>query len=138
MSGNRLQRIRRCEGTALGARVLIAEDEANLVESLTFILARDGHEVSSVADGEAALQRLRSDPPDLMILDVMLPKLNGFELLKTLRADPQLKQLKVIVLTAKTQLHDRQLAEAIGVDAYITKPFSNQDVVDQVRRLHAA
>lgn len=121
----------------MGARVLIAEDEANLVESLTFILAREGHEVFSVADGEAALRRLRSDPTDLMILDVMLPRLNGFEVLKAVRSDPDLQGLAVIVLTAKTQLHDRQLAEAIGVEAYVTKPFSNQDIVEQVRRLTA-
>lgn len=122
----------------MGARVLIAEDEANLVESLTFILSREGHEVFSVADGEAALQRLRSDPPDLLILDVMLPRRNGFELLKVLRGDPALKPLPVIVLTAKTQAHDRQMAEAIGVQAYVTKPFSNQDIVALVKALTAA
>ncbi len=122
----------------MGARVLIAEDEANLVESLSFILEREGHQVCSVADGEAALSALRSNPPQLLILDVMLPQLNGFEVLKALRADPVLKALPVIVLTAKTQVHDRQLAEAIGVDAYITKPFANQDIVEQVRRLTTA
>lgn len=122
----------------MGARVLIAEDEANLVESLGFILEREGHQVCSVADGEAALSALRSNPPQLLILDVMLPRLNGFEVLKALRADPVLKALPVIVLTAKTQVHDRQLAEAIGVDAYITKPFANQDIVEQVRRLTTA
>ncbi len=122
----------------MGARVLIAEDEANLVESLSFILEREGHQVCSVADGEAALSALRSNPPQLLILDVMLPRLNGFEVLKALRADPVLKALPVIVLTAKTQVHDRQLAEAIGVDAYITKPFANQDIVEQVRRLTTA
>ncbi len=119
----------------MGARVLIAEDEDNLVEALTFILGREGHEVCSVADGEAALKSVRADLPDLLILDVMLPRLNGFEVLKALRADPVLKSLPVVVLTAKTQAHDRQMAEAIGVQAYVTKPFSNQDIVALVKAL---
>lgn len=120
----------------MATRVLIAEDEAHIVESLTFILGRAGYEVQSVADGEAALARLRSkDPPDLVILDVMLPRRNGFEVLKAVRSDTRLQAIPVLMLTAKAQPHDRALAQEIGVDAYVTKPFSNQDVVDQVRRL---
>jgi len=116
-------------------RVLITEDEPNIVESLTFILQRAGYEVTSVADGEAAVRRLRSDPPDIMILDVMLPRLNGFEVLKLVKTDQMLKSLPVIILTAKGQAHDRQLAEQIGADAFITKPFSNRDIIDQIGRL---
>ncbi len=124
------------EGAILGVRVLIAEDEANIVESLSFILSREGHEVTCVADGDAALAQLRSrTPPELVILDVMLPRRNGFEVLKAVKSDERLKRLPVIVLTAKTQPHDRELAQEIGVDAYITKPFSNREIVEQVRRL---
>lgn len=119
----------------MATRVLITEDEPNIVESLTFILSREGYEVSSVVDGEAALLRLRSDPPDLMILDVMLPKLNGFEVLKQVKSDPALKELPVMVLTAKGQAHDRRMAEEIGASAFVTKPFSNRDIVAQVGRL---
>lgn len=122
----------------MAARILIAEDEANIAESLSFILGREGHAVVTVPDGEAALRKLRGELPDLLILDVMLPGLNGFEVLKTIRSDARLRSLPVIVLTAKTQQHDRELAEAIGVDAYLTKPFSNRDIVQQVRRLTAA
>jgi DNA-binding response OmpR family regulator len=118
-------------------RVLIAEDDRNIVELLSFILERDGYEVAAVLDGEAAIERLRSDPPDMMILDVMLPKLNGFEVLKLLKADPALRSLPVIILTAKGQAHDRRMAEEIGVDAFMTKPFSNRDVVEAVRRATA-
>jgi DNA-binding response OmpR family regulator len=119
------------------AHVLIAEDEPNIVESLGFILGRDGHEVVSVADGALALQRVRSQPPDLLILDVMLPRLNGFELLRLLRADVRTQALPVVVLTAKTQAHDRQRAQELGAQAYITKPFANSEVVATVRRLLA-
>ncbi|HTN64792.1 MAG TPA: response regulator [Burkholderiaceae bacterium] len=116
-------------------RVLITEDEPNIVESLTFILQRAGYQVTSVLDGEAAVRRLRSDPPDIMILDVMLPRLNGFEILKLIKTDPFLKSLPVVILTAKGQAHDRQLAEEIGADAFITKPFSNREIIEQVGRL---
>lgn len=122
----------------MGARILIAEDEANIAESLSFILGRAGHDVFTVPDGEAALQQLRKGLPDLLILDVMLPGLNGFEVLKAIKADARLKALPVIVLTAKTQQHDRELAESIGVAAYLTKPFSNRDIIEHVGRLTAA
>jgi DNA-binding response OmpR family regulator len=118
-------------------KVLIAEDEPHIVESLSFLLGREGFDVSSAADGEAAFSRLEEDPPDLMILDVMLPRLNGFEVLRRVRADPRLKNLPVIMLTAKGQHQDRQRAEDIGADAFITKPFSNREVVDRVRALVA-
>jgi len=122
----------------MATRVLITEDEPNIAESLTFILNREGYDVSTVFDGEAALQRLRSDPPDIMILDVMLPKLNGFEVLKLVKADPALKALPVMILTAKGQAHDRRMAEEIGASAFITKPFSNRDIIEQVGRLARA
>ncbi len=122
-------------GTTMAGRVLIAEDEPNIVESLRFMLHREGYEVSAVLDGEAALLRLQSDPPDLMILDLMLPRRNGFEILKYAKGDTALKAMPVIVLTAKGQAQDRRLAEEIGVDAFMTKPFSNRELMDLVSRL---
>lgn len=122
----------------MAIRVLITEDEPNIVESLSFILNRAGYEVSAVLDGEAALRRLRSDPPDLVILDLMLPKLNGFEVLKLVKTDPLLEALPIVILTAKGQAHDRQLALEIGASAFITKPFSNRDILDQIGRLCGA
>lgn len=116
-------------------RVLIAEDEPNIVESLSFVLGREGFEVSAVLDGEAALERLRAERPDVMILDVMLPRLNGFEVLKRVKADPSLCAIPVVVLTAKGQAHDRRMAEGLGVDGFMTKPFSNREIVELVRRL---
>ena len=117
------------------SRVLIVEDEPHIIESLSFVLGREGFLVSSALDGEAAVEILRRDPPDLVILDVMLPRLNGFEVLKLAKADPALKAIPVIVLTAKGQQQDRRLAEEIGSDGFMTKPFSNRDVIDNVRRL---
>jgi DNA-binding response OmpR family regulator len=116
-------------------RVLIAEDEPNIVESLTFLLRRAGYDVASVLDGEEALVQLRTRPPDLMILDLMLPRRNGFEVLKAVKSNPALRSLPVLVLTAKGQPQDRKRAEEIGVGAFMTKPFSNREIMDEVRRL---
>ncbi|MCC6870362.1 MAG: response regulator [Burkholderiales bacterium] len=121
----------------MGTRVLIAEDEPHIVESLSFVLQREGFAVVSVLDGEAALRYLRSQAPDLVILDLMLPRMNGFEVLKAVKADPALQAIPVLILTAKGQAHDRRMAEEIGADSFMTKPFSNRDIVAQVRRLTA-
>ncbi len=119
----------------MSTRVLIAEDEPNIIESLKFIFSREGWDVTAVMDGRAAMQRLQADPPDVIILDVMLPLLNGFEILKQVRANPKLYKLPVIMLTAKGQTQDRQTALEIGANLFVTKPFSNKEVVENVRRL---
>jgi DNA-binding response OmpR family regulator len=121
----------------LGKHVLIAEDEPHLVESLAFILGREGYEVSTALDGEAALQQIWAASPDLVILDVMLPKINGFDILKKIRSSDALKSLRVIILTAKGQRQDRDMAEEIGADLFLTKPFSNKEVVQAVNKLTA-
>ncbi len=121
----------------MATRVLIAEDEPHIVESLSFVLEREGCAVRAALDGEAALRELRAGATDLLILDLMLPRMNGFEVLKAVKADPALKSIPVIVLTAKGQAHDRRLVEAIGAEGFMTKPFSNREVVERVRQLAA-
>lgn len=116
-------------------RVLIVEDEPHIVELLSFILDVEGFEVAAATDGEAAMQTLQRDRPDVVVLDLMLPRKNGFEVLKQIKADPQLKSIPIIVLTAKGQAQDRRLAEEMGVDSFMTKPFANRDVIDEIRRL---
>jgi DNA-binding response OmpR family regulator len=116
-------------------RVLIVEDEPNIVESLRFILERAGFDVETVSDGAEALQRVRRQPFCAVVLDIMLPGLNGFDVLKAIRADAGLSGLPVIVLTAKGQSHDRKTAEEIGASDFITKPFSNAEVVERVRNV---
>ena len=119
----------------MGKRILIAEDEPNIVELLTFILERAGCDPRAVGDGEAAIDSIRQDRPDVLILDLMLPKRDGYEVLKVVRTERDSKTLPVVMLTAKGQERDRRIAESLGVDAFITKPFSNQDVVDCVLQL---
>jgi two-component system OmpR family response regulator len=119
----------------LAIDVLIAEDEPSILESLDFILRRAGWTISAVADGDAALDAVRRLRPRVLVLDVMLPKRSGFEVLKQIRADLETRALPVLVLTAKGQQQDRRIAEALGADVFVTKPYANADVVDAVRRL---
>ena len=118
-------------------RILIVEDEPNIVESLSFILGRAGFDVDTVANGVEALDRLRRQSFSALVLDIMLPGMNGLDVLRTIRADRALTILPVMVLTAKGQASDRRAAEAIGADAFVTKPFSNAEVVEHVTRLAA-
>ncbi len=122
----------------MSIRVLIAEDEPHIVESLSFVLGREGFDVSAVLDGESVIEQLRAERPGVVILDVMLPQLNGFEVLKRIKSDPSLAAIPVVILTAKGQAQDRRMAEEIGVDGFMTKPFSNRDIVEEVRRLTQA
>ncbi len=113
-------------------RILIAEDEPFIVESLTFLLSRAGYEVSSVTEGPAVMQALLSMRPDLLILDIMIPEMNGFDVLRQVRANPDMSKLGVLVLSAKGQDTDRRLMNDLGADDFVTKPFSNTDLVARV------
>lgn len=121
----------------LAVDVLIAEDEPSILESLDFILRRAGYSIESVTDGDAVLAAIRRVHPRLVVLDVMLPKRSGFEVLKQIRADHLTRDLPVMVLTAKGQSQDRQIAEELGASSFVTKPYANADVVGTVKRLLA-
>ncbi|WP_424930608.1 response regulator transcription factor [Amaricoccus tamworthensis] len=116
-------------------KVLIVEDELNITESLTFLLSREGFEVTSCADGAVAIQSVDDTAPDVLILDVMLPGLDGFEIIRRLRADGEHRNLPILVLSAKGQRRDRMTAETSGADMFMPKPFSNSEVVDAVKKL---
>jgi len=119
----------------LAVDILIAEDEPSIMESLDFILRRAGWSIVAVTDGEAALEAVRRHEPRLVVLDVMLPRLSGFEVLKQIRADSLTSNLPVLILTAKGQQQDRRVAEELGADRFVTKPYANADVVEAVRSL---
>lgn len=117
------------------AKILIAEDEPFIIESLTFLLDREGYQVSAVADGTAVLGRVQQEVPDLLILDIMLPEMSGFEILRRLRAAPATERLPVLVLSAKGQEADRRRMDEFGADDYLTKPFSNKELLERVASL---
>jgi DNA-binding response OmpR family regulator len=116
-------------------KVLIADDEQNIVISLEFLLRREGFEVFVASDGEEALIKLRAEKPDLVLLDVMMPKMNGFDVCQAIRADPNLADMRVLMLTAKGREAEVSKGLGLGADAYMTKPFSTKELVVQVRAL---
>lgn len=116
-------------------RVLIAEDEPNILESLRFILDREGWQIDMASDGEQAMALLAQARPHVVILDIMLPKINGFEVLKKIKGDAKLARIPVMILTAKGQDKDRKLAGELGADLFVTKPYSNADLVNQIKGL---
>jgi len=116
-------------------KVLIADDEVNIVISLEFLMKREGFEVSVAKDGEEAVAKIRSERPDLVLLDVMMPKKTGFEVCQEVRADGELGQTKILMLTAKGRDTEMAKGLALGADAYMTKPFSTKELVREVRKL---
>ena len=119
----------------MNKNILIAEDELYIIESLRFILELEGYSVSEVHDGQHVLSRVHSAAPHVLILDLMLPNKNGFEILKELKSDSVAAKIPVLMLTAKGQQQDRTTARQLGVDAFITKPFSNREVLECVNKL---
>lgn len=115
--------------------VLIAEDEPGILESLDFILKRAGWSVHAVTDGDAVMDAMRTHTPRVVVLDVMLPKRSGFEVLKLIKADTAVQKTPVLILTAKGQQQDKRTADELGADAFVTKPYANADVITAIRTL---
>jgi len=119
----------------MAKKILIADDEANIVLSLEFLMRQAGYEVRSAPDGEQAVKALAAFKPDLVLLDVMLPLRDGFEVCQTIREDPELKRMKIVMLTAKGREVEVAKGLALGADLYITKPFATRDLLASVRQL---
>lgn len=121
----------------MSRHVLLIEDEPNITEAIRFLLTRDGWRVDAHADGANAITVIRAARPDLVILDVMLPGRSGIEIVRDLRGIDEFATLPVLMLTARGQSRDREMAERAGVTRFMTKPFSNAEVLAAVRDLHA-
>lgn len=117
--------------------VLIVDDEPNIVVSLEFLLEQAGYQVRIAHDGQEAWEAIERQPPDLVLLDVMLPRLSGFDVCQKIREHPDLQRVRVVMLTAKGREVEVSKGLALGADAYISKPFSTQDLLAQVRTLLA-
>ncbi len=116
-------------------RILIVDDEPHIVESVAYNLKAAGFLVTSAGDGEAALTRCRKDPPDLLVLDLMLPKMDGLEVCRVLRQDPRTRHVPILMLTAKSSETDTIVGLELGADDYLTKPFSPREVVARVKAI---
>ena len=119
----------------MAKRVLVVDDEPNIVLSLEFLMRRAGFEVEVARDGAEALTALEGRPPDLLLLDVMMPELDGFEVCERIRSNPAWAKAKIVMLTAKGREVERERGLSLGADAYVTKPFSTRDLVEQVKRM---
>ncbi|WP_394196540.1 response regulator transcription factor [Litoreibacter albidus] len=118
--------------------VLLVEDEPNIIEAISFLLERDGWTVRIHAEGTDAVEAVARVSPDVVILDVMLPGRSGFDILRDLRNQSGTRDLPILMLTARGQTKDRELAESYGVSHFMTKPFSNEEMLGKVRELYAA
>jgi DNA-binding response OmpR family regulator len=120
---------------AMAKRVLVIDDEPNIVMSLRFLMEREGFQVEVAASGQAAVAALGREPADLVLLDVMMPELDGFEVCQRIRASPTWRGTKIVMLTAKGRDVERDKGLALGADAYVTKPFSTRDLVVKVKQM---
>ena len=118
-------------------RILVVEDEESLLKLETILLTTKGYDVTGVADGMAALQVMESNPPDLVILDIMLPEIDGFEVCTRIKANPKTSSIPVVMLTAKKNSQDFTRGLQVGAEAYITKPFKSARVVEVIEGLLA-
>lgn len=118
--------------------VLVADDEPNIVLSLQFLMKQAGFDVRVARDGEEAIAMIAESRPDLVLLDVMMPKKDGYEVCQTIRNTPDWRDMRIIMLTAKGREVEREKGMAMGADEYITKPFSTRYVVERVRQLLGA
>lgn len=116
-------------------RILIVDDEPNLVLALELLMKKQGYEIETADDGEKAVEAVERFRPDLILLDVMMPKVDGYEVCQRIRANPAHRGVTIVMLTAKGREVEREKGLALGADLYITKPFSTREVVRQVKEI---
>ena len=119
----------------MSASILVADDEPNIVLSLEFLLKQAGFRVRTVADGEAALAAIAQEPPNLVLLDVMIPGRDGYAVCQEIRSNPAWRDVRIIMLTAKGGEIQREKGLSLGADEYVTKPFSTRELVEKIRRM---
>ncbi len=119
----------------LGNKILVVDDEPNIVRSLTFVLNKGGYDVSVAGDGVEAMSMIRDSKPNILILDVMMPNKSGYDVCNEIKADPELRDIHVVMLTAKGQVGDREAALFQGADEYMSKPFSPIEILARVKEL---
>ena len=115
-------------------KILIVDDDTSITLSISFVLEKEGYIVTTAVDGEEALKKAKEELPHLIVLDIMLPKINGFEVHKRLKANAQTRDIRTIMLTAKGDEKGKKLAEELGVNGYITKPFNIDTLLSEIRK----
>lgn len=121
----------------MSKHVLLIEDEPNIIEAVSFLLSRDGWTVSTHSNGHDAVDVVKAKQPDLVILDVMLPGRSGFDILSEVRSSDAVSEIPVLMLTARGQPKDREMAERLGATRFMTKPFSNSEIIETLHEMSA-
>lgn len=119
-------------------KILIADDNENIREALTYLLEDEGYKLWMAKDGVEALREVRNVRPDIIFLDIMMPEMNGYDVCRIIKNDPELKKTYVIMLTAKGQVAEQERGKEVGADEYIVKPFSPMEILTKIKRLLAA
>ena len=119
----------------MGKRILVVDDEVQAVQMMKMSLEADGYEVIGAHDGREALDKARKEAPHLIILDLMLPKLDGYKVCRMLKFDEKYKAIPIIMFTARAQESDKKMGQEVGADAYITKPFEPQVLLAKIQEL---
>ncbi len=116
-------------------KILIADDNENIREALTYLLEDEGYSLSMAKDGAETLARVREVHPDILFLDIMMPEINGYDVCRTIKSDPELRNIYVIMLTAKGQAAEQERGRAAGADEYIVKPFSPMEILAKIKNI---
>ena len=117
------------------AKILIADDEADILQLVGLRLKSSGYEVVTAVNGQETLTQVRAEKPDLIVLDLMMPKLDGYKVCRLLKFDAQFKEIPIIILSARMEPEDKKLAEECGADAYLTKPFESKVFLEKIKSL---
>jgi len=116
-------------------KVLIADDNENIRDALTYLLEDEGYDLQLANDGADTLRKVRERKPDILFLDIMMPEINGYEVCRTIKNDPDLKSIYIIMLTAKGQVAEQERGKEVGADEYIVKPFSPMEILAKIKNL---
>ena len=116
-------------------KILIADDNENIRDALTYLLEDEGYDLQLASDGADTLRKVRERKPDILFLDIMMPEINGYDVCRTIKNDPDLKSIYIIMLTAKGQVAEQERGKEVGADEYIVKPFSPMEILARVKNL---
>ena len=116
-------------------KILIADDNENIRDALTYLLEDEGYELVLAKDGADTLRKVRERKPDILFLDIMMPEINGYDVCRTIKTDPLLKNTYIIMLTAKGQVAEQERGKDVGANEYIVKPFSPMEILAKVKNI---
>jgi len=116
-------------------KILVADDNENIREALTYLLEDEGYQLWLAKDGAETIKRVKEFRPDILFLDIMMPEINGYDVCRAIKSDPDLKDTYIIMLTAKGQVAEQERGKEVGADEYIVKPFSPMEILTKIKNI---